>query len=180
MPTIARRILVVFCWIVVCLCTLPLSYRHLADLMYWTSLMSWPGYDPLLYHFPVFFDTHDLWTAALIGGLFALGILAILLRERGFRTVILIVASPIFGALGVQYAAITRLDDHVFWFFRSGIIRGLPWFFDGSALLRCLVIAIVYSIVAIALVLATRFLRATKSPNQAMERTAGSGGSSLS
>jgi hypothetical protein len=170
MPTVARRISVIVCCVVVFLCMLPLSYRHLADLMYWTSLMSWPGYDPLLFRFPIFFDTHDLWTPALVVGIAGVGGLAMLLRDDGFRRVILIVASPIFAALGVQYAAITRLDDHVFWFFRSGIIRGLPWFFDGSALLRCLVIAIIYSIVAVALVFATRLLKATKSPNQAMER----------
>ncbi len=173
MPLLARRFLILLCCVLLFLCALPLSYDHLASFMYWTSLMSWPGYDPLLYHFPIFFDTHaHIWTAALLVAGLALAGLVRLMRDSGVRAVVLVVVCPVFGALAVQYAAITRLDDHVFWFFTGGITRGLPWFFDGSALLRCLAIAFAYSIAGVALMFVARRLTATKSPNQAMQRTA--------
>ena len=172
MPPITRRFLIVVCCTLFFLCALPLSYRHLAHFIYWTSLMSWPGYDPLLYHFPIFFDTHaHVWATALLVASFALGAVSLLMRHSAVRAVVLVVACPIFAALAVQYAAITRLDDHVFWFFRKGIVRGLPWEFDSSALLACLTISIIYTAIALALILAVRSFERylPKRPNHTSE-----------
>ena len=88
------------------------------------------------------------------------------MRRSSVRQIALAVVCPIFLALTVQYAAITRLDDHVFWFLTKGIVRGLLWQFDLSALLTCVTISIIYSTIATVPILAARFIdrRLPKSP----------------
>jgi hypothetical protein len=51
--------------------------------------------------------------------------------------------------LAVQYAAITRLDDHIFWFFARFVIWELgPLQSDFPALRACLSICIIYTGIA--------------------------------
>src|SRR5450432_3257751 len=145
MSPFARRFLILVGSALLFIATLPLSSRHLAHFVYWTSLMSWPGYDPLLYWFPDVYERPHVWAVSLIVATLDIVGLAFLTRRSSFRDIVLTVVCPIWLALFVQYAAITRLDDHVFWFFARGIVRGLPWFFDSSALLTCVTISIIYS-----------------------------------
>ena len=49
MSPLRRRLLILLGSGLLFVCAFPLSYRHLEHFMYWTSLMSWPGYEPLLY-----------------------------------------------------------------------------------------------------------------------------------
>jgi hypothetical protein len=176
MSPLCRRLLILLASGLLFVCAFPLSFRHLEHFMYWTSLMSWPGYEPLLYWEPMFFDSHwELWKITLLVAVLILAGLTALMRRSSVRQIALAVACPIFLALTVQYAAITRLDDHVFWFLTKGIVRGLLWQFDLSALLTCITISIIYSAIATVPFLVARFIdrRLPKSPNQAMQPTAG-------
>jgi hypothetical protein len=170
MSAIARRFLLLLGSALLFFCALPLSYRHLAHFMYWTSLMSWPGYDPLLYWFPEVYERPHLWTISLILAALVVVGLALFTRHTSFRRAVSAVVCPIWLALAVQYAAITRLDDHVFWFLTKGTVRGLLWQFDSAALLTCVTISIIYSALATAPILVVRFI---DRPNQAMQPTAG-------
>src|SRR5438067_688977 len=121
MAPLRRRLLILLGSALLFVCAIPLSYRHLEHFMYWTSLMSWPGYDPLLFWEPMFFDSHwQLWKIALLIVVLVLAGLTALMRRSSVREIALAVGCPIFLALAVQYAAITRLDDHVFWFLTKG------------------------------------------------------------
>ena len=153
-----RRTSVLLCGVLLFGSAIPLSYHPLERFMYWTSLMSWPGYDPLLYWFPMVLWRPAVWWPSLAIAIAAVVAIAVLMRRRRFAHVVVAVSCAISLALVVQYAAITRLDDHVFWFATKGIVRGLPWEFSWPALFTCIGVAAAYSGIAAVLSAVIRVL----------------------
>jgi hypothetical protein len=138
------------------LSAIPLSYRPLEPLMYWTTLKSWPGYDPLLYWFPMVLWRPGVWWTSLVVAISSIIAIPVLMRRHRFGYVLLVICWAISLALTVQYAAITRLDDRVFWFVTEGVLGGAPWEFNPRALVTCIGVAAAYTALAEALSAAVR------------------------
>ena len=153
----SRRVSVALASALLFLSAIPLSYRPLEPFMYWTTLKSWPGYDPLLYWFPMVLWRPAVWWTSLVVAISSIIAIAILMRRRRFGYVLLVTFCAISLALMVQYAAITRLDDHVFWFATEGIIGGAPWEFNPRALVTCIGVATAYTALAGTVSAAVRF-----------------------
>jgi hypothetical protein len=151
MSSLRRHFILVAPCVLLFLCLLPLSYRLLFRQMNPVSVLCWPEYTPLIRVLPDFYDRHyALWKISLAVAALLVLFLTFVMHFRGFtfRQMLLVPFCPMALAAVFEYVVIMQLDKHLEAFFSAGLIAPLTWLWDGSVLLDCFRILVIYTCVA--------------------------------